>query len=298
MGLHRNVVSSWARAIKQKRWVIYDNVSVGPANHVIDLFNSVFPSNLQHERLEEQGAKLNELWGSGLHFVYNNQSNSTLGKDGYDNYQAPCDDEGNGLFKRRMWVRGTLDFRIASEKHFDGTIRCEEAVHSIRTVGESTFVNIHRDFTDHHGNPLLKETRTLVYSNDDYQGRTLTHSYPQYDSTIALKLTPVSLLKYSMLTYNLHKIHYDKQYCQEIEQLPNTIVHGPFMVTLALYWFRQLHPNVNFEKFTYKNIEPCFVDEEITLAYSKDSESEYNIAIINKNLGKKYLDGFLALRTI
>ena len=48
---------------------------------------------------------------------------------------------------------------------------------------------------------------------------------------------PVALFRYSALTFNGHRIHYDRPYAMEVEHYPGLVVHGPLIATLLLFWF-------------------------------------------------------------
>ncbi|ABN66083.2 predicted protein [Scheffersomyces stipitis CBS 6054] len=287
-------VAEWGIAIKQKQWFIPDTLSVGLSNHLIDLLNKVLPENLYQPRLEIDDGMLGVMYGNGFHFLYNNQANNNLGSDGYDNYQAPTS-QGNQLYSRRLWVKGSINFGANIVRASD-QLNCIEKIDSVRRLGLSTFVNINRDVTTSTNASVLKEARTLLYTNEPYEFKPMRHSFPNFTFTQEVKLTSSDLLKYSMLTYNMHKIHIDKEHCETVENLPNVIVHGPFMVTLLLYWFRKLYPEASIESINYKNLEPCFVDESFTLASVQKSEYEHNVSIVNVQLGKKYFDGVIKFR--
>ena len=76
--------------------------SIGKYNNLTNLLNSILQIN--------HHPTVNKSWFQGFHFLFNNQLNTKLGSDGYDNYQAPVNEQGEQLYLRRMWARGELEF--------------------------------------------------------------------------------------------------------------------------------------------------------------------------------------------
>jgi hydroxyacyl-ACP dehydratase HTD2-like protein with hotdog domain len=276
-------IHEWTHAIKQQRWTLKDNVSQGPTSNLVDLLNSVFTHRI---------APSTNLFYLGFHFLYTRQPNLTLGSDGYDNYQAPVDVSNKELYHRRMWVKGSLEFDYCPL--ISGTsLTTLEQVKSVRKLDESIFVNIQRN-TLVDSRLILRESRSLIYTNEPFTYRPVSRDFHSSDRSLTLQLDPHHLLKYSMLTYNLHKIHFDLDYCQQVEKLPNIVVHGPFMITLLLHWFNSTGTD-KVRSLDYKNIEPCFVNESLTLRLKQTEPKKYMVSIVNLELGKKYMEGVLCI---
>lgn len=66
------------------------------------------------------------------------------------------------------------------------------------------------------------------------------------------------LFRYSALTFNGHRIHYDKPYATLEEGYPGLIVQGPLAATLLLEAFRAAHPNKRIRRFAFRAIGPLF----------------------------------------
>ena len=60
------------------------------------------------------------------------------------------------------------------------------------------------------------------------------------------------LFRYSALTFNGHRIHYDRRYVTEVEGYPGLIVHGPLIATLLLDLLRREHPDATLRRFEFK----------------------------------------------
>jgi len=73
--------------------------------------------------------------------------------------------------------------------------------------------------------------------------------------------TPGELLlfRYSALTFNAHRIHYDRTYATRTEGYPDLVVHGPLMATLMIDAFRDAHPRARLRSFSFRALAPAFV---------------------------------------
>ena len=68
----------------------------------------------------------------------------------------------------------------------------------------------------------------------------------------------VLLFRYSALTFNGHRIHYDRRYVTEVEGYPGLIVHGPLLATLLMDLLRREAPVAEVATFTFKAVRPTF----------------------------------------
>jgi 3-methylfumaryl-CoA hydratase len=68
----------------------------------------------------------------------------------------------------------------------------------------------------------------------------------------------VLLFRYSALTFNGHRIHYDRKYVTEVEGYPGLIVHGPLIATLLLDLVRREAPRADIAAFQFKAVRPTF----------------------------------------
>ncbi len=78
------------------------------------------------------------------------------------------------------------------------------------------------------------------------------------DETFAREIVPdpVLLFRYSALTFNGHRIHYDRSYVTEVEGYPGLIVHGPLIATLLLDLLRRDKPDARVSRFEFKAVRP------------------------------------------
>lgn len=68
----------------------------------------------------------------------------------------------------------------------------------------------------------------------------------------------VLLFRYSALTFNAHRIHYDRRYATEVEGYPGLVVHGPLIATLLLDLLRRERPNGVVTQFAFRAMKPLF----------------------------------------
>ena len=68
----------------------------------------------------------------------------------------------------------------------------------------------------------------------------------------------VLLFRYSALTFNGHRIHYDRKYVTEVEGYPGLIVHGPLIATLLMDLLRRQQPDAKVLRFEFKAVRPTF----------------------------------------
>lgn len=236
----------WADAIRTQHWSFTDAWSQGQLLHL---------NNLLGEITGVAGSSL--VCGN---FIFNNQPNTDLGADGYDNYQAPKD-QNVPLYLRRMWVGG--DVTWTNRVTPNDVIKCTETVTGVRAVGSSAFVQIARAFESSGSTPFLRETRMLVYTNEKYLPSVETPSSKK--ATLApgktIVFSPDHVRRFCSLSYNLHKIHSDKNYCLT-ENLRDIVVPGPLLAATMLYYHSALS-DLSLVGFRYRNSLPCYVNDEV-----------------------------------
>ncbi|MCX7230080.1 MAG: acyl-CoA dehydrogenase [Burkholderiales bacterium] len=74
----------------------------------------------------------------------------------------------------------------------------------------------------------------------------------------------VRLFRYSALSFNSHRIHYDLPYASGVEGYPGLVVHGPLMGTLMLDAFQDAHPGARVRRYGFRALSPAFADAPIT----------------------------------
>jgi len=75
----------------------------------------------------------------------------------------------------------------------------------------------------------------------------------------------VLLFRYSALTFNGHRIHYDRDYVTKVEGYPGLIFHGPLQAALIVEFAAKLHGGTAPKKFSYRGVQPLFEGTEFSV---------------------------------
>lgn len=191
---------------------------------------------------------------------------SSLGADGH-----PKRDEVEAKeFPRRMWAGGRIDF--LEPIAFGTTIqRTTNELRRVRKEGRSgpmIFVTLeHRIFCD--GRLAIVEEQDLVYRA---VGGTTPPVEP-LDQPIAgiRSVVPdsVMLFRFSALTFNAHRIHYDLEYARAAEGYPELVVHGPLLATLLLHAAVR-ETGVWPHRFSFRAERPAFCNQALVLRIGEE----------------------------
>jgi 3-methylfumaryl-CoA hydratase len=76
---------------------------------------------------------------------------------------------------------------------------------------------------------------------------------------------PVLLFRYSALTFNGHRIHYDRDYVTKVEGYPGLIFHGPMQAAFLVEFAAKLHGGAAPKKFVYRGVQPLFAGAEFSV---------------------------------
>jgi len=115
-------------------------------------------------------------------------------------------------------------------------------------------------------NLAITETQNIVYleASDSFnppKKRELPQpDYPKEKLSISNPL----LFRFSALTYNAHRIHYDLKYAQEVEKYPHLIVHGPLQALFLMQYATNLK-NSAPSKFSFRGVHPAFANNSMEL---------------------------------
>lgn len=82
------------------------------------------------------------------------------------------------------------------------------------------------------------------------------------------------LFRYSALTFNGHRIHYDQAYAQQVEGYPDLLVHGPLTATLIQQFVLDCHPGHRLKTFNFRGANPLYVGRPFTLQGQLDPATD------------------------
>jgi len=163
---------------------------------------------------------------------------------------------------RRMWAGGRLRFSAALpvDATATRTSRILDVSAKQGRSGNLAFVTVRHDIA-HGGVTAVTEEHDIVYRDLPQPGATA--AVPKMaPATAAWSRTivpdPVLLFRYSALTFNGHRIHYDRSYVTEVEGYPGLIVHGPLIATLLVDLLQRNMPDARLAEFDFRAVGPLF----------------------------------------
>ena len=85
----------------------------------------------------------------------------------------------------------------------------------------------------------------------------------------------VLLFRYSALTFNSHRIHYDRRYATEVEGYPGLVVHGPLLATLLVDLWRREQPEATLSRFEFRALRPLFDTAAFDLCGQPEADGRF-----------------------
>ncbi len=179
---------------------------------------------------------------------------------------------------RRMWAGGRLSFERALRVGESATRSSHIAsiVEKTARSGPLVFVTVRHEIADAAG-PAVIEEQDIVYRGAPAAGASAAFTAAPGDAAFSREIVPddVLLFRYSALTFNGHRIHYDRRYVTEVEGYPGLVVHGPLIATLLLDLLRREQPEADVRRFEFKAVRPLFDLHPFTLCGRPDGERRF-----------------------
>jgi 3-methylfumaryl-CoA hydratase len=231
----------------------YDNIDDFPIKAMAAVFN--YNSNDKNFKKVPYG------W----HWLYflNLPLQKNLGHDGHEKrvgFMPPID------LPIRMYAGGKINYHspiLIGEK-----LKKTSSIVSIEnkkgSTGNLIFLKINHKISNKK-EVFINEDQNLVYREDKNSQKSkssINKKAPNdYDFEKEWDITPEMLFRYSALTHNTHKIHYDYLYATKVEGYPHIVVHGPLMATFLLDLVENIikHSKNKLIKFSFKLKSPVFV---------------------------------------
>ena len=215
-----------------------------------------------------EGGRLPLMWHLFYFLAYPPQSQ--IGVDGH-----PSVGEATPLGTRRMFAGG----RVVSQPG----LRIGDSVTAVTAVAADTtrqgssgllrFVTHRTLFGPPEGEPTLVDERDIVYiplassppSPPEPAQNDRATSVPQdalsADTYRSVEVDPTLLFRFSALTYNAHRIHYDREYARDVEGYPGLVVHGPLQAVLMAGLAEERWRGGSPMRFSYRLVAPLFENE-------------------------------------
>jgi 3-methylfumaryl-CoA hydratase len=170
---------------------------------------------------------------------------------------------------RRMWAGGAIEFveplRVGDAVTRSSTIA--DVTLKTGSTGALCFVSVQHEIATPRG-VAIRERQDLVYR--DVSPADAAPAKPAAPSPAATHrethlADPVLLFRYSALTFNGHRIHYDRDYVTKVEGYPGLIVHGPMQAALLVEFAAKLHGGAAPKTFSYRGVQPMFDGAEFSV---------------------------------
>jgi 3-methylfumaryl-CoA hydratase len=227
---------------------------------------------LDREDSLQTGDELPPSW-QWLYFVDTPQASAT-GVDGHPKtggFLPPAP------LPRRMWAAGNYTIhkplvlgRVAEQHSVIKSVDLKTG-----KSGTLLFVTVEHN-TRQDGELCLREEQNIVYRDMPTAPAPLPagETAPQ-DADWRMEITPdpVLLFRYSALTYNGHRIHYDRDYAVNTEFYPALVVHGPLLATLLAELVAKNIPEARMETFAFRAQRPSFDTDKFTVCGKRDGDT-------------------------
>jgi len=162
---------------------------------------------------------------------------------------------------RRMWAGSRIEWHrpLAVGAKATRESRIVSVTPKRGQSGELVFVVVRHEISVA-GSLALTEEHDIVYRDlaPVDQERRRTPATPPAAWTRRIVPDDVLLFRYSALTFNSHRIHYDRRYVTEVEGYPGLVVHGPLLATLLVDLLRRHRPDALLRRFEFRASKPLF----------------------------------------
>ncbi|QEM82976.2 FAS1-like dehydratase domain-containing protein [Halomonas binhaiensis] len=229
------------------------------------------------EESPRPGEALPHLW----HWAFFQEPvvESQLGDDGHP---------ARGLFlppiegRNRMWAGGRVNFleplRVDAPAERRSTITNVQEKQGRN--GDLLFVTVEHTYVQ---NDILciREEQDIVYREPSPPKLRSTLPVPSTSWQDNIQPSPVMLFRYSAVTFNGHRIHYDQPYVTEREGYPGLVVHGPMIATLLLRSFTRRHPDKIPRYFSYRGLRPLFANTGFHIGGVERTDQQFSLWAFN-----------------
>jgi 3-methylfumaryl-CoA hydratase len=215
---------------------------------------------LAQEKLDA-GSRLPPLW----HWLYHLEGRPP-GELGRDGHPARGDFLPPVPLANRMWAGGRISFlrplRLGAALEKRSIVTAIE--HKVGRSGDLVFVTVLHELF-HSDEPVLTEEHDIVYRNPSERRPSRDNGAPpEAEFKKAFNPDSTMLFRYSALTFNGHRIHYDIDYCRDIEGYDNLVVHGPLCATLLAGFAEEVTGRL-LRGFTYRGLCPAILGPPLIL---------------------------------
>ena len=256
---------------------------VGRSQEVADTIHPLpvraFSATLNAPLAAEPGDPLPELW----HWLYflPTVTMAEVGPDGHPKrggFLPPVE------LDRRMWAGGRLEFhaplRVGDTVLQRSTIL--KVSEKAGRAGPIVFVTVRHETSSDRGLAIAEEQDIVYVAMPRAWAppeRVPAPAEPAWSERVAVDT--VLLFRFSALTFNGHRIHYDLPYASEVEKYPGLVVHGPLQAMLLMDMAKRRQPGRRPRHFSFRGVRPLFHFEELHLLGKPGAEDGHDLCTAN-----------------
>jgi len=207
---------------------------------------------------------------------------SGIGRDGH---QALGEFLPPVTLPRRMWASG--DLNITRPLSIGETVDKTSTILSVEEkqgrTGKLVFVRVGHEFAGNRGGNM-REEHQIVYRDAPVPGAVQPKPIlPPHepDRSVTLTASPVQLFRYSAITFNSHRIHYDVDFCRDEEGYDGLIIHGPLTATLLMDLACRQAPDRQLKTFSFRALSPLTHIHEFSLHIGATDENSFGVWACN-----------------
>ncbi|WP_322048962.1 acyl-CoA dehydrogenase [Paraburkholderia sp. J67] len=253
--MHSSSTEPQASAVQS----VSDTISLAPA--------AALAATLDCSHVPRTGDALPPIW----HWLYfwSAAPQAELGPDGHPQKGGFLPDLG---LPRRMAAGGRITFNapLTIGAQAERVSRVLSVEHKEGRSGRLAFVTVEHDIQVD-GVTAIREEQDIVYREAAQPGQSgqaqakPTAAPDGADWRREIAPSEVLLFRYSALTFNGHRIHYDRDYARDAEGYPDLVVHGPLIATLLLDSVARFAPEAVVREYRFKAVRPTFLGNRFTI---------------------------------
>lgn len=168
---------------------------------------------------------------------------------------------------RRMWAgsRCTFHAPVLSGCPARRTSTIKSISEKTGRAGPMVFVTVAHEI-ESDGVLAMREEQDIVYMDiPDTFSPPEAQTLPECQHSEPVEIDPVLLFRFSALTFNSHRIHYDRPYAMDVEKYPGLVVHGPLQAILLYEFGTRMYPDRRPAAFKFRGVRPLFDLDEVSL---------------------------------
>ena len=186
---------------------------------------------------------------------------------------------------RRMWAgtKATYHKPIHIGENISNVTTIESVTPKVGKTGQLVFLKLKNEISGEDG-VATTELQDVVYREEAQPGVAAPEPPPPPGDALwkrTIHPSSVLLFRYSALTMNSHRIHYDRTYVTEVEKYPGLLVHGPLTFTLLLDLFRRENADKILKSFAVRAVSPIYDTHDFVVEGTLNGDGDATLWALN-----------------